>query len=90
MGGSGEDLREFPETAQDSLGFDLYRVQCGLDPRDWKPMATVGAGVKEILVRDKAGIFRLIYVLHCLQKKTQQTSRSDMALAKKRFKSIAR
>jgi hypothetical protein len=21
----------------DSLGFELYRVQCGFDPKDWKP-----------------------------------------------------
>jgi phage-related protein len=99
MGGSREDLREFPEPVQDSLGFELYRVQCGLEPKDWKPMTAVGAGVREIRVRDEAGIFRIIYlatrpegvyVLHCLQKKTQQTSRSDLELAKKRFRSIAR
>ena len=99
MGGSREDLRAFPETVQDSLGFELYRVQCGLEPKDWKPMTTVGAGVKEIRVRDEAGVFRIIYlatrpegvyVLHCFQKKTPQTSRPDLELAKKRFKSIAR
>ena len=99
MGGSREDLREFPETVQVSLGFELYRVQCGLEPKDWKPMTTVGVGVREIRVRDEAAIFRIIYlatrpegvyVLHCFQKKTQQTSRPDLELAKKRFKSIAR
>ncbi len=84
---------------QDSLGFELYRVQCGLDPKDWKPITSVGVGVKEIRLRDEAGIFRIIYlatrpegvyVLHCFQKKTQQTARPDLELAKKRFKSIAR
>jgi phage-related protein len=99
MGGSREDLTKFPETVQDSLGFELYRVQCGLEPKDWKPMTTVGAGVKEIRVRDEAGIFRIIYlatrpegvyVLHCFQKKTQLTSQPDLELATKRFKSIAR
>ncbi len=62
-------------------------------------MTSVGTGVKEIRVRDEAGIFRMIYlatrpegayVLHCFQKKTPQTSRSDLELAMKRFKSIAR
>jgi phage-related protein len=62
-------------------------------------MTAVGAGVKEIRVRDEAGIFRIIYlatrpegvyVLHCFQKKTQRTSQPDLELAKKRFKSIAR
>jgi phage-related protein len=99
MGGSREGVKRFPEAAQDSLGFELYRVQCGLDPKDWKPMTRVGSGVKEIRVRDEAGIFRMmylatrsegVYVLHCFQKKTQRTSRSDLELATKRFKSITR
>jgi phage-related protein len=60
MGGSREDVRRFPETAQDSLGFELYRVQCGFDPKDWKPMTGIGTGVKEIRVRDEAGIFRML------------------------------
>jgi len=99
MGGSREDVRRFPETVQDSLGFELYRVQCGFDPKDWKPMTGIGTGVKEIRVRDEAGIFRMIYlaarpegvyVLHCFQKKTQRTSRSDLELATKRFKAIVR
>ena len=72
MGGSREDVKRLPEGAQDSLGFELYRVQCGLDPRDWKPMNSVGP------------------VLHCFQKKTQRTSRSDLELAMKRFKLIVR
>jgi phage-related protein len=99
MGSSREDLREFPETVQDSLGFELYRVQCGLDPKDWKALTTVGAGLKEIRIRDEAGVFRMIYLatrpegvylLHCFQRKRQQTSRADLELAKKRFKAIAR
>jgi phage-related protein len=58
-----------------------------------------GTGVKEIRVRDAAGIFRMVYlamrpdgvhVLHCFQKKSPRTSRSDLELAMKRFKSIAR
>jgi phage-related protein len=99
MGGSREDVKQFPEAAQDSLGFELYRVPCGLDAKDWKPMTSVGPGVKEIRVRDEAGIFRMmylatrpegVYVLHCFRKKTQRTSRSDLELATKRFKSISR
>lgn len=99
MGSSREDLKRFPETPQDSLGFELYRVQCGLDPNDWKPMASVGPGVREIRVRDEAGIFRVIYlatgpegvyVLHCFQKKTPQTSRMDLELAVKRLRAIAK
>ncbi|HEX2655768.1 MAG TPA: type II toxin-antitoxin system RelE/ParE family toxin [Xanthobacteraceae bacterium] len=98
MGASRADLGQFPESAQDSLGYELYRVQCGLDPQDWKPMTSVGAGVREIRTRDEAGIFRMVYlatrpegvyVLHCFQKKTAQTS-LDLNLATKRFKAIPR
>ncbi len=62
-------------------------------------MTAIGTGVKEIRVRDEAGIFRMIYlsarpegvyVLHCFQKKTQRTSRLDLELAMKRFKTIVR
>src|ERR1700690_4042118 len=97
MGSSRDDLREFPEAVQDSLGFDLYRVQCGLDPKDWKPMASVGVGVKEIRVRDESGIFRMIYlatrpegvyVLHCFQKKSQKTRQQDLDLTRRRLGSI--
>ena len=62
MGGSREEVKRLPEAVQDSLGFELYRVQCGLDPNDWKPMTSVGSGVKEVRVRDEAGIFRMIYL----------------------------
>jgi phage-related protein len=86
-------------SVQDSVGFELYRIQCGLEPKDWKPMTSIGAWVKEIRVGDEAGIFRVIYlatrpegvyVLHCFQKKTHRTSSSDFELATKQFKSIAR
>ncbi|ERT11180.1 type II toxin-antitoxin system RelE/ParE family toxin [Photorhabdus temperata] len=82
---------------EQSPGYQLDRVQQGKDPDDWKPMSTVGAGVKEIRVKDADGIYRVmyvakfeeaVYVLHCFQKKTEQTSLKDIALAKKRFKEL--
>lgn len=60
-------------------------------------MTTIGAGVKEIRVWDEAGTFRVIYlakladavhVLHCFQKKTNQTSDRDIRLARKRYKEL--
>jgi phage-related protein len=53
-----------------------------IGPDDWKPMPSIGAGVREIRVRDASGAFRTIYlatgieavyVLHCFQKKTRKT-----------------
>jgi phage-related protein len=74
-------------------------VQRGLEPEDWKTMRTVGAGVKEIRVRDASGAYRVIYlasrpeavyVLHCFQKKTEKTNQRDIDLARQRFKAIAK
>ena len=79
------------------MGYQLENVQEGVDPDDWKPMSTVGSGVREIRARESSGAFRFIYlatrpegiyVLHCFQKKTQRTSRQDLDLAARRFKAI--
>ena len=78
---------------------NLDAVQRGLEPEDWKPLRTIGAGVNEIRVRDATGAYRVIYlatrpeavyVLHCFQKKTEKTSQHDIELAKKRFKAISK
>ena len=66
-----------------------------MQPNDFKPMPSVGRGVEEIRVWDEAGTFRVvytarwkeaIYVLHAFQKKTQTTSKNDVAIAAARFK----
>jgi len=49
------DLRNFPEEARRDAGQQLYQVQLGDDPDDWKPMETVGRGVREIRIREKSG-----------------------------------
>jgi phage-related protein len=96
-GSSLDDLREFPAPAMREAGYQLDKVQCGNEPADWKPMSSIGEGVKEIRVQDEAGAFRVIYlaklvdavyVLHCFQKRTQQTSEKDIKLARKRFKDL--
>ena len=50
VGSSLDDLRDFPAEARRQAGFDLYAVQRGLEPSDWKPMPDVGAGVQEIRI----------------------------------------
>jgi phage-related protein len=99
LGDSLERLRAFPEGARRSAGFQIDRVQRGLDPDDWKPMSTVGAGVREIRVRDVGSAFRVfyiasfaeaIYVLHAFQKKTQRTSARDLTIAASRFRDLRR
>src|SRR5262245_37626414 len=58
LGDSLDQIRAFPEGARHDAGFQLERVQRGLDPDDWKPIKSIGPGVREIRVRDAAGAFR--------------------------------
>ncbi|SRR5579872_185476 len=96
-GGALADLRAFPSSARRDAGYELDKVQNGLNPSDWKQMNTIGAGVREI--RDAAGAFRVlyvakfaetVYVLHCFQKKTQATSKIDLDLAAKRYRDLVK
>ena len=98
-GNSRANLRSFPEDARREAGQQLFQVQMGGDPDDWKTMDSVGPGVREIRIRDEGGIFRVMYVakfsdaifvLHCFQKKTQKTAPGDLALAKRRYKELVR
>jgi phage-related protein len=94
LGDSLKRLREFPEDVRHDAGYQLDKLQRGLQPDDFKPMPTIGKGVEEIRLWDDSGTFRVIYtarlkemvvVLHAFQKKTQATSRRDMELAKHRW-----
>ena len=62
LGTSLDDLRAFPITARREAGHQIDQVQSGQEPDDWRPMNTVGQGVKEIRIRDVAGAFRVVYV----------------------------
>jgi len=95
MGGARDDLSAFPKSARIRAGHELFMVQVGRDPDDWKPMSTVGSGACEIRVRDQAGAFRVIYVakfedavyvLHAFQKKSPKTSPSDLNLTRQRYR----
>jgi phage-related protein len=92
-------LRDFPEDARRQAGHELYQVQKGADPSDWKPMPTIGAGVREIRIRDADGAYRVIYiatladaihVLHAFQKKTRKTAQHDLDIAVTRLRQLKR
>ena len=96
VGSSLDDLRNFPEEARRIAGFELRAVQNGLEPQDWKPMRSIGSGVKEMRIH-VLGEWRIvyvakladaIYVLHAFQKKSQKTNKNDIELARKRLKEI--
>lgn len=97
LGSSYDDLLTFPAEPRRQAGFQLSKIQAGLDPDDWKPFDSVGAGTREIRIRDLDGIFRVmyvakyaeaLYVLHCFQKKTQRLGPHDKMIAATRYRAI--
>lgn len=97
MGSAFDDLRGFPEEIRRDAGYQLHRLQAGLEAADWKPMSEVGKGVAEIRLRGSTGAYRIlylarfddaVYVLHCFNKKTQRTSSHDKHIARTRFQAV--
>lgn len=97
VGSSYDDLLHFPYEARREAGFQLGKVQAGIEPDDWRAFEDVGAGVREIRIRESNGIYRVmyvakfseaIYIVHCFQKKTQATSKHDKDIAKTRYRAI--
>ena len=87
----------FPKDPRKEAGFQLGKIQAGLEPDNWKPFDEVGASTREIRIREASGIYRAmyvakfeeaIYVLHCFQKKTQVTSKQDKTIAAARYRAV--
>lgn len=96
IGSSLNDLSAFPEEARRAAGHELWQVQRGLQPSDFKPMTSVGSGCYEIRIH-LSGQWRVlyvakfkeaVYVLHAFAKKTQATRQSDIELARRRYQQI--
>ena len=96
-GSSRSDVEAFPADARREVGYQLFQVQIGEAPSDWKPTTSIGPGVREIRIRQASGAYRVIYlatigyavhVLHAFQKKTQATAKRDIDLARARLRQI--
>ena len=98
VGSSRRDLRALPETVRLRAGYELSRVQEGLEATDWKPMPEAGEGVREIRVRVQgehrilyvAKFEEAVYVLHVFQKKTRKTPWPDMVTTRLRYREVLR
>jgi phage-related protein len=96
LGDSLQVVREFSPMARGEAGHQLHRVQNGKDPEDWKPMPSIGMGVKEIRIHAEneyrviyvAKFSDAVYVIHAFPKKTQRTSQKDIDLAAKRYREL--
>ena len=98
LGSSRIDVRGFPRDARRLAGFQLRRVQQGLDPTDWKAMRAIGRGVREIRIHSGlehrvvyvAKFWEAIYVLHAFEKRGRKTAKHDVDLAGQRYRELIR
>lgn len=96
LGTSLNTVREFPAEVRKLLGQELWFVQTGSMPTDFKPMTTVGAGAYEIRVREGrqyrviyvAKFSESVYVLHSFVKTTPKTSKPDLDMAKAQYATL--
>ncbi len=96
QGNSQTIVRGWPSATKKQAGAELFRLQLGSNPIHWRPMKSVGRGVREIKIAE-AGQFRVLYftrhgediiILHAFEKKTQRTAKSDIDLGKQRLTSL--
>jgi len=95
LGDSQEVLRAFPSDVRQEMGHAIWELQQGLTPAIAKPF---GRGIFELREQSKmGGTFRVAYVLvvrnavhilHSFQKKSQRTSRVDVAVIESRYKRL--
>ena len=96
VGSTLDDMRVFPADARSRAGYQLRRLQEGLEPEDHRPMPTVGLGVQELRIHttlEHRVVFvtrfpEAVYVLHAFQKKSQRTARRDLNLARERYRQM--
>jgi phage-related protein len=96
LGSARRDVRAFPAVARRRSGFQLRRVQRGLDPEDWKPMPGIGPGVREIRIQTElehrvfyvATFAEAVYVVHAFEKRTRKTPPQELKLARDRYRAL--
>jgi len=96
-GDSREVLQAFPEEVRQNLGFQLWQLQQGERPGDYRPLPSIGTGVFELRDQDERAWYRVvylsrindvIYVLHCFEKKSREMTRKEFGKAKQRLKAV--
>ncbi len=94
-----KDILKFPDEIKADLMDLLAQLDIGIKlsmPLS-RPMTSIGKGVHELRLKDASGVYRIIYVfvspnniwvIHGFKKTTEQTSKQDIELAKKRLKEV--
>ena len=96
-GDSKKVLSAFPEGVKQNLGFELWQLQRGARPKDYRPLPSMGTGVFELRDQDERAWYRVvylsriedvIYVLHRFEKKGREMPRKEFEKAKRRLKAV--
>lgn len=96
-GDSREVLQRFPKEVRQNFGFELWRMQKGKPPSNYRPLPSVGPGVFELRDQDERAWYRVvyvsriedvIYVLHCFEKKSREMPKRDFEKARKRYRNL--
>ena len=96
-GDSRDVLQAFPEGVRQNLGFQLWQLQRGERPSDYRPLPSIGKSVFELRDQDERAWYRVvylsrisdvIYVLHCFEKRSREMSKRDFEKAKQRLKAV--
>jgi phage-related protein len=96
-GNSREALLSFPDEVRQNIGFQLWQLQQGEQPMDYRPLPSIGMGVYELREQDERGWYRVVYlsrinnvihVLHCFEKKSREMPRKDFETAVRRLKAV--
>ena len=91
-------VRGFSLAGRRRCGQELFRLQAGASPLDYKPMRSIGTGASEIRIHAGneyrviyiAKFAEAVYVLHAFTKKSQATSLHDVRLAQQRYQEMER
>ena len=95
-GDSRDVLKSFPEAVMQNFGFELWQLQQGERPLNYRPLPSVGSGVFELRDQDERGWYRVvylsriddvIYVLHCFEKSREMPGK-DFQKSKQRFRAV--
>ena len=95
-----KDFSKFPDSKQKQGRVVLTLIAEGQTPDNTKPLTGLGAGVKEIILRDASGTYRVVYalkidadiwVIHAFKKKSKKgikTPKEEIAVVKTRLKRL--
>jgi len=61
-GDSREVLKGFPEDVRQNFGFELWQLQLGERPSDYRPLTSIGPGVFELRDQDERAWYRVVYL----------------------------